>query len=76
MKNLLFVVMILFLSSLYVHQALAQKQSHQEYAEMKISECNECHKSEGVAPNHDSDWVRGHRVLASKGSKNCDQCHP
>lgn len=75
MKNLLFSLMLLLISSLYVHQALAQKQSHQDYTEMKISECNDCHKSEGVAPNHDSDWVRGHRVLASKAAKNCDQCH-
>ena len=67
--------MLILLSVLYVHQAVAQKQSHKEYAEMKLAECNECHKSEGVAPNHDSDWVRGHRVLASKGTKNCEQCH-
>lgn len=75
MRNFLFSLMLVFLSTLYVHQALGQKQSHKEYAEMKISECNECHKSEGVAPNHDSDWVRGHRVLASKATKNCGDCH-
>lgn len=69
--------MLVLLSSLYVHQALAQKQKqdHKDYAEMKVSECNDCHKAEGVAPNHDSDWVRGHRVLASKAVKNCEQCH-
>ena len=75
MRNLLFSLMLLLLSSLYVHQALAQKQDHKDYAEMKISECNDCHKSEGVAPNHDSDWTRGHRVLASQAVKNCEQCH-
>ena len=75
MRNLLFSLMLILLSVLYVHQAVAQKQSHKEYAEMKLAECNECHKSEGVAPNHDSDWVRGHRVLASKATKNCEQCH-
>ena len=67
--------MLILLSGLYVHQAVAQKQSHNEYADMKISECNECHKAEGVAPNHDSDWVRGHRTMASRAVKNCDQCH-
>ena len=67
--------MFMFMSMLYVHQAVAQKQSHQDYAEMKPSECNECHKSEGVAPNHDADWLRGHRVLAGRAAKNCDQCH-
>jgi hypothetical protein len=67
--------MLILVASLYVHQALAQKQDHKDYAEMKPAECNECHKAEGVAPNHDSDWVRGHRVLASKAVKNCEQCH-
>jgi len=76
-KKLLFTLMLILVTSLYVHQALAQKQKqdHKDYAEMKPAECNECHKAEGVAPNHDSDWVRGHRVLASKGVKNCEQCH-
>ena len=67
--------MLILMSGLYVHQAVAQKQDHKDYAEMKISECSDCHKSEGVAPNHDSDWVRGHRIVASKANKNCDQCH-
>ena len=75
MRNLLFSLMLILLSGLYVHQAVAQKQDHKEYAEMKPAECNDCHKAEGIAPNHDSDWVRGHRVLASKATKNCDQCH-
>jgi len=42
---------------------------------MKITECNSCHKGEGVAPNHDGDWVRSHRVLSSKAGANCSQCH-
>ena len=75
MRKLLFSLMLVFLSILYVHQAVAKKESHKDYAEMKVSECNDCHKTEGVAPNHDSDWVRGHRVLASQAVKNCDQCH-
>ena len=75
MRNLLFSLMLILLSGLYVHQAVAQKEDHKDYAGMKISECGDCHKSEGVAPNHDSDWVRGHRIVASKANKNCDQCH-
>jgi hypothetical protein len=67
--------MLLSMSALYARQALADKQQHKDYAEMKISECNDCHKGEGVAPNHDSDWVRGHRTLASKAGSNCAQCH-
>src|SRR5512136_622835 len=41
------------------------KESHKDYADMKITECNECHKGEGVAPNHDADWLRSHRLLAN-----------
>ncbi len=52
-----------------------KKTSHEEYKEMTIRECNSCHKSEGVALNHDSDFVRGHRVLASRSGNNCSQCH-
>jgi hypothetical protein len=51
------------------------KQSHADYAKMEISECNTCHKAEGIAPNHDADFVRGHRVLAGKAGSNCSQCH-
>jgi hypothetical protein len=52
-----------------------KKMSHAEYAKMAIRECNDCHKGEGVAPNHDADFVRGHRVLASRAGNNCSQCH-
>ena len=75
MKKLLFLCMLLLISSLYVTQATAQKQPHKEYAESKISECNDCHKAEGIALNHDGDWVRSHRALASKAGSNCAQCH-
>lgn len=75
MKNLLFVSTVLLLSVIYVSQATAQKQSHKDYADMKISECNDCHKGEGVALNHNDDWVRSHRSLASRAGHNCAQCH-
>ncbi|QEM69961.1 cytochrome C [Geobacter sp. FeAm09] len=52
-----------------------KKMSHTEYAKMAIKECNDCHKGEGIAPNHDADFVRGHRVLASRAGNNCSQCH-
>jgi hypothetical protein len=75
-RKLLFGFMLILLACLfYVQQAVAQKQPHKEYADMKLAECNACHKSEGIAPNHDADWGRGHRLLASKGDKNCAQCH-
>ncbi len=75
MKKLLFGIMLLSLSALYVQQAVAQKESHKDYASMKIAECNSCHKSEGIALNHDADWLRGHRLVAQKAGANCNQCH-
>lgn len=71
----MFVVMLLILSALYVQQAAAQKEQHKDYAESKISECNACHKGEGIAPNHDADWIKTHRTVASKPGNNCSQCH-
>lgn len=75
MKKFCFLMFIGVLSVLYVQQAAAQKQSHKDYADMKLSECNECHKGEGIAPNHDADWVRGHRTVASRAGHNCGECH-
>jgi len=74
-KKLLIVFMIFSFSAIYVQLAVAQKESHKDYADMKIPECNSCHKTEGIVLNHDADWVRGHRVLASRGGANCNQCH-
>ena len=67
--------MLLVLSILYVQQAAAQKENHKEYQESPISECNSCHKSEGIAPNHDADWIRYHRIIAEKPANNCGECH-
>ncbi|MSM41185.1 MAG: cytochrome C [Geobacter sp.] len=75
MKKFCFLIFIGVLSVLYVQQAAAQKQSHKDYADMKLSDCNDCHKSEGIAPNHDADWVRGHRTVASRAGHNCGECH-
>ena len=71
----MFVVLLLVLSILYVQQAAAQKENHKEYRDSKISECNSCHKGEGIAPNHDGDWIRNHRTVAIKSSNNCGECH-
>lgn len=91
MKKCFLVFMLLALSTFVTHLAVAQKaaengapkeaakqsakESHKEYADMKIDECNECHKGEGVSPNHDADWVRNHRGTAGKTGSNCSQCH-
>ena len=75
MKNKLFVFMLLVLSILYVQQAAAQKENHKDYQGTEIKECNACHKGEGISPNHDTDWVRNHRLVADKSVNNCGQCH-
>lgn len=75
MKNRFFICLLLALSVLYVQQAFAQKQQHKDYAGAKLSECNDCHKSEGVTPSHDDDFLRSHRTIAGKAGNNCAQCH-
>jgi len=74
-RKWLFVFLLIFMTALYAHQARAQKESHKGYASMKIAECNDCHKAEGISPNHDADWVKGHSLLANKPVKNCIECH-
>jgi hypothetical protein len=49
--------------------------AHKDYKDMKISDCNDCHKSEGIAPTHGADWLHQHRVYAKDGEKNCAACH-
>lgn len=77
MKKLASVLAVLCLGLFCLQQKsyADKKVDHTEYKDSALSECNDCHKSEGVAPNHDADFVRGHRVLASKSGSNCKQCH-
>lgn len=76
MKKFFFIVALLGCALVYLQQqSYAEKIAHKEYATMDIKDCNACHKGEGVAPNHDADFVRGHRVLAGKAGNNCSQCH-
>jgi hypothetical protein len=76
-KKIFFILAILGFGLICLQQqSYAEKKvSHAEYATMEIKECNACHKGEGIALNHDTDFVRGHRVLASKAGNNCNQCH-
>jgi hypothetical protein len=68
--------LLVSLSAFCAQLAVAQKKEpHKDYATLSIKECNECHKGEGVALNHDADWLRGHRVPAGKGTSNCAECH-
>ena len=77
MKRLVLILALLGLGLVCMQQrSYADKKiAHADYAKMAIKDCNDCHKGEGVAPNHDSDFVRNHRVLASNAGNNCSQCH-
>lgn len=71
----LFFALLAAFSVAFITQAIAQKESHKDYVEMKISDCNDCHKSNGIAPNHDAEWLKTHRLPAARGQSNCIECH-
>jgi hypothetical protein len=48
---------------------------HKDYATMKINDCNACHQSSGVTPNHGGFWTKEHRLYAEKRPNNCQDCH-
>ncbi|MEJ2697723.1 MAG: hypothetical protein P8013_13885 [Candidatus Sulfobium sp.] len=48
---------------------------HQDYKDLSFSECNACHKSNGVAFTHDESWLREHRLYAERKPRNCQDCH-
>ena len=76
MKKIFFIVALLGCALVYLQQqSYAEKVNHKEYASSALKECNDCHKGEGIAPNHGADFVREHRVLAGKAGNNCAQCH-
>lgn len=86
MKRFLYGLLLCMLTVLYVQQVgAAVKTSHKDYADMPLSECNSCHKEQGIALSHDNDWagkhhqdpnwMGEHRALASKGGTNCNDCH-
>jgi hypothetical protein len=76
-KRIVFIIAVLGFGLICLQQQsyANKKESHSEYTKMEIRECNSCHKGEGVSPNHDADFGRGHRVLAGKAGNNCNQCH-
>lgn len=76
MKKFAAAILCCLVFVVYVQQVMAEKRTpHKEYATTEIKECNSCHIGEGVAVNHDADFVRSHGKLASKADKNCGECH-
>jgi hypothetical protein len=51
--------------------------NHADYKDMKLNECNECHRDSGVVPNHQAGWNADHRRVAVKpdSGTNCAHCH-
>jgi len=75
-KNSIIVIAVLGCALLLIQQkSYAEKTAHGDFASMTFEECNACHKGQGVSPNHDSDWVRGHRLLAGRSNSKCRECH-
>lgn len=79
MKKLLFIfvlfVSLAAVSLLSITQATAQKTSHGDYSSMAITECNDCHQGQGIAPNHHAAWMKMHGLPAQRGESNCIDCH-
>lgn len=77
MKKAVFILAVLSFGLICLQQKsyADKKTAHAEYSTMAIRECNVCHKAEGISPNHDADFIRGHRVPAGKPGNNCSQCH-
>jgi hypothetical protein len=48
---------------------------HQDYTQMEFKDCNGCHQSSDVAPNHGAMWAKEHRLYAEKQPNNCAACH-
>lgn len=69
-----YILLILLLVLGFVAGAWALS-SHKDYAAMGIKDCNECHKSSGVASNHGAMWTKEHRLYAEKQPNNCKDCH-
>jgi hypothetical protein len=91
LKKWFFVITLLAMSVFIAQLAIADKAAsgaaqngpsdqtgtiaHKDYADMKIADCNDCHKNEGIAPTHEGDWLHAHAILAKDGQKNCAACH-
>lgn len=77
MKTLNYLTVIVALSIfllLSINKSVA-KTDHREYKNAKMNECFDCHKESKVFPNHDSDFLKAHRILAEKSDSNCIECH-
>jgi hypothetical protein len=84
-RKFLIIAFIVLMSVLIVSLAVAQRMSHKDFSKLPLTECNNCHEAEGIARTHDNewagkhhqsnDWLSEHRVLASKASRNCEDCH-
>ncbi len=77
MKTLNYFILVVALS-IFLLLSVTRSQArtdHREFKNAVLSECYDCHKSSNVFPNHDGDFIKGHRLLAQKSDSNCIDCH-
>lgn len=72
MKKIKFIIL---LSILLTASLIYARTSHKDFKGSDLKECFDCHNSSNVAPNHDDDFIKSHRLLAEKADSNCIDCH-
>lgn len=77
MKTLKYLTLILAIAVFLLLRIvdLQAKTDHKEFKNIQMSECFDCHKNSNVQPNHDSGFIKEHRILAEKSGSNCIECH-
>jgi hypothetical protein len=73
-KTILRSILILLPAAILATTGLA-REDHRAYRDLSFEDCGECHKGEGVPPNHGGGWDQEHRVLASRPDAVCSDCH-
>ena len=75
MKAAIFRSVWILLPAVLIATTVMGRENHRPYVNLKLPECAECHKEEGVPPNHGGGWKNEHRILASGLGNNCYECH-
>jgi hypothetical protein len=68
-------ILILLAAAFALAATAMAREDHRPYRDAALPDCAECHKSEGVAPNHGGGWLKEHRVKAAAAGSNCYDCH-
>lgn len=74
MKTILRTILILLPTIILASTGFA-REDHTDYRDLQFSECTECHRGEGVPPNHGGGWLKEHRIPATRPDRFCFDCH-